>query len=146
MSRRDLTTSFAEMWDNLDELPITFRQNATTTLVNSGNILQQMRDNPNPYVSLGPQMQHNWDKLHFFRLMSAPGSEWTTRFGEFFNYRNFSYWSKHALHWAEFRAPAFMVYQFRRWMRRAIETIYNLRRARIQQVLGKQVLGKRRRV
>jgi len=109
MSQR-LGTSFEEMVDNLDEMPITLRE----------------------YV--------RWPSRQWTTIRPST-DDYTTRslrmsFSDFYNYRNVPS--------DGVRAPALIVMQFRRWIRRAIQSI--VRRARIQQVLGKQVLGKRRRV
>ena len=91
------------------------------------------------------EMVENLDDMEITRreYVFWPSRAWTTirpstrgytsrsmrmSFSEFFNYHNAPSQG--------YRAPALIVMQFRKWIRRAVRSI--MRRARIQQVLGKR--------
>ena len=99
-------TSFTEMVDNLDDMTITQRE----------------------YVF--------WPSREWTTTRPSTGG-YTTRsmrmsFSEFFNLDSLCCLGG----LGGYRAPALIVMQFRRWIRRAVRSI--MRRARIQQVLGKR--------
>ena len=125
---RALTTTFTEMWENLDRIPVWMWEHY-----------------PGPH----PPGPHETSSDHFFRWYNTPGpeddprwNEYVSRrvlrtFGHYFDNRNYGttkLWT----------VPTFIVRQFRRWIRRAIE-VARLKPARIQWALGRQMLGKRRR-